>query len=416
MPKKARELGALAVSRIKDPGLHAVGGVAGLYLQVDPGGARSWILRITVGGRRRDIGLGGFPDVVLAGAREAARALRAKVAAGVDPVEERRTNRTAIQAAIASAKTFDECSEAYIGAQAAGWKNAKHAAQWKSTLATYASPIMGSMLVRDVEVAHVVRVLEPIWTTKTETATRVRQRIELVLDWATVRGYRTGLNPARWKANLDVLLPKPGKLAKVEHHAALAPADVPAFMVRLRAQAGTGARALEFCILTAARSGEVRGATWSEIDLAGKLWTIPAGRMKAGVEHRVPLSAPAIALLKRTDRIEGTDLVFPAVRKGQLSDMTLSAVVRRMGVAAVPHGFRSSFRVWCAEHTDYPREVAELALAHVNADRVESAYQRSDLLAKRAHLMEAWGVFCARPAPSANVIQIAKKPRRPAAR
>jgi integrase len=396
VPKKAIELGPLQVSRLRRPGLHAVGGVAGLQLQVSEGGARSWVLRVMVGAKRRDVGLGGFPDVTLATARDKARDAREKIAAGVDPVLEKQAARSALIASQVGAKTFGECAASYLKARSPEWKSAKHAAQWASTLQTYAAH-MTDMQVRDVGLPHVLAALEPIWTEKTETATRVRGRIEEVLDWATTRGYRDGVNPARWKGHLDNLLPKPRKVTKVEHHAALPAADVGTFMVALRRQAGTGARALEFAILCAARSGEVRGATWSEIDLEAAIWTIPGERMKVGKPHRVPLSPAALKLLKATQRMAGNDLVYPAMRGGQLSDMTLSAVLRRMEVPAVPHGFRASFKTWATECTSFPREVIEMALAHTLENKVEAAYQRGDLFEKRRKLMEAWAQFCAKP-------------------
>lgn len=415
MPKKVSEANALAVSRLKKPGRWAVGGVAGLCLQVTDSGARSWIYRTMIGGKRTEVGLGGFPDVTLAGAREAARAMRVQIKAGVNPVAEFKSKRSALQAAAAAEKTFDECAELFIEAKTPEWSNPKHAAQWTATLATYASPIMGKLLVRDIELAHVLDVLRPIWSTKNETATRVRGRIESVLDWASVNKYRDGLNPARWKGHLDHLLPKPSKVSKVEHHAALPINDVGAFMVRLRAMEGTGARCLEFAILTAARSGEVRGARWSEIDIKAKTWVVPAARMKMGREHRVPLSDAALALLKAQPKIDGNHLVFPAVRGGQLSDMTLSACMRRMKVDAVPHGFRSTFRDWASERTDTPRDVAEMALAHAIGDKVEAAYRRGDLFDKRTLLMQQWADFCGRAHKRATVSKLPAGKRNPAA-
>ena len=406
MGKKAKALGALDVARQTGPGLHFVGEVAGLALQVAPSGARSWILRIQIGGVRRDMGLGGFPDVTLAAARTAARVARQKAKEGIDPIDHGRAARSALRAANLTAKTFKECAIAYIAAHKPTWANAKHAAQWTSTLATYAYPVMGDMLVRDIALPHVLAVLEPIWGTKTETAKRLRGRVESVLDWATVREYRTGLNPARWKGHLDTLLAAPGKIANKEHHAAVPVLGIGAFMADLRKQAGTGARALEFTILTAARSGEVRGATRAEVDTEAKVWTVAAGRMKMRKEHRVPLSDAAIALLAALPRIGGNDLIFPAPRGGQLSDMTLTAVMRRMKVDAVPHGFRSTFRDWCAERTNYPREVAEMALAHTIGDKVEAAYRRGDLFEKRRSLMAEWASFLARTETPAKVVQL----------
>lgn len=393
-PKKAKELTALEVKRLTKPGLHAVGGVAGLYLQVTHSGARSWILRATVGKRRRDIGLGGYPDVPLAQAREKAREARELIKQGIDPVEQRKAARTALIAAQASRITFDQAAARFLSSKRHEFKNAKHAAQWESTLKTYASPIIGRLPVSEVELPHIVEILEPIWTTKTETASRLRGRIEAVLAWATVAGYRSGDNPARWKGHLDAVLPKPSKVAKVKNHRALPIDDMGAFMVALRKREGMAAKALEFLILTAARSGEVRGATWDEIDLKAKVWTIPAERMKAGKEHRVPLSDPAVALLEALPRLAGSPYVFPSARGGMLSDMALSALMKRMAVDAVPHGFRSTFRDWCAERTNYPREVAEMALAHTISDKVEAAYRRGDLFEKRRRLMADWARFC----------------------
>lgn len=411
MPKKAKERSAIEVSRLTAPGLWSVGGVAGLHLQVLPTGARSWVLRVVVGNRRRDMGLGGYPDVTLAQAREKAREARELIRQGVDPIERQRALVSAMKAAAAAALTFDQCGDAYIAAHESGWKNAKHGQQWRNTLKTYASPVMGALMVRDVALPHVLGVLEPIWRTKTETASRLRSRIELVLDWATARGYREGLNPARWRGHLDKLLPAPGRVAKADHHAALPVVKVGAMMKRLRAAEGMGARALEFAILTAARSGEVRGATWAEIDLDAKVWTVPAERMKAGKEHRVPLSDAAVSLLESLPRVKGVNYVFPAPRGGQLSDMTLTAVLRRLEVPAVPHGFRSTFRDWAAERTNYPREAAEMALAHAIGDKVEAAYRRGDLFEKRRLMMTDWATYCAKSAGTSTVAQIGQRRR-----
>lgn len=394
MVRRAQELGSLAVSRLREPGMHAVGGVSGLYLQVAPGGTRSWILRATVGTKRREMGLGAYPEVSLAMARDKARSARAQVEAGADPILERQRAASALRAAQAQAKTFDEAAAEFIKAKGDEWRSLKHGAQWAATLETYASPVIGRLLVGDVTQAHVLQILRPIWSTKTETATRVRGRIEQVLDWARVQGLREGENPARWRGHLDKLLAAPQKVAKVEHHAALPIDDAPAFMRALAQRHGTAALALRFLVLTAARSGEVRGARWSEINMADAVWTVPAERMKAHREHRVPLSPAALALLASLPRIDGVDLVFPAPRGGQLSDMALTAVMRRMDSPAVPHGMRSTFRDWAAERTHFPREVAEMALAHVIENKVEAAYRRGDLFAKRAELMAAWATFC----------------------
>jgi integrase len=374
------------------------------------------VLRVVVAGKRRDVGLGAYPGVTLAAAREKAAEARSLVRNGIDPVEQARAARSQLQAETAKALTFEQCAAAFIKAHREGWKNAKHAQQWQSTLAQWAFPKMGALLVRDVDQAHVLAVLEQpanpaqpegpnLWGGKTETASRVRGRIESVLAWATARGMRQGENPARWRGHLDKLLPKPSKVAKVEHHAALPVADMGAFMVRLRQMQGSGAKALEFAILTAARSGEVRGMTWAELDLQVGIWTVPASRMKAKKEHRVPLSNEALALIKAQPRIAETELVFAGAGGRMLSDMTLTATLRRMEVAATAHGFRSTFRDWAGERTAYPREVIEHALAHQLKDKAEAAYARGDLFDKRRRLMQDWSAFVdSVGAPSAEVI------------
>lgn len=394
MPKKAPELPALAVNRLRTPGLHAVGGVAGLHLQVAPGGARTWILRVVIAGKRRDMGLGGFPDVTLATAREKARAAREMVDKGIDPILHRKQAKSALAAQRAATKTFEECAREYIDAKSPEWSNPKHTQQWTNTLETYAYPTIGHLLVSDVGVAQVLGVLKPIWQDKTETASRLRGRIQVILDWATVQHYRQGPNPAQWKGHLDNLLANPGKVRRTKHHRALHIDAMPAFMDELRAQPGLGSRALEFGILTATRSGEVRGAQWPEIDMKARLWTIPGERMKSGREHRVPLSGAAAALLSGMTRAAGTQLLFSSTKGTALSDMTLTAVLRRMSTPAVPHGFRSTFRDWCSERTNFPNEVAEMALAHVIENKTEAAYRRGDLFDKRRQLMADWAKFC----------------------
>jgi len=401
---KAKELSALAVAKLTKPGMHAVGGVAGLYLFVSGSGARSWIARVTVDGKRREMGLGGFADVSLASAREKARAARGEVQQGIDPVAKRKQARSDRRARAATQKTFKQCAVAYIEAHEDAWRNAKHRAQWPSTFETYAYPTMGSVPVHEVTPAHVLEVLIPIWKTKTATATRLRGRMEQVLAWAAAAGLRQGDNPARWDGHLDQLLAAPSKIARAQHHPALQIDDVPKFIAALRQKDGISPRALEFVILTAARSGEVRGATWAEIDLEAAVWTVPAERMKAGREHRVPLSLSALQLLKTLPRIEGSDLVFPAPRGGMLSDMALTAITRRMpfkakdGRQCVPHGFRSSFRDWVSDRTNYPRDLAEQALAHALESKVEAAYRRGDALEKRRELMESWSAFTGKAA------------------
>ncbi len=408
MPRKARELSAIEVKRFsKAEGFHAVGGVDGLYLKVKDTGARSWILRAKVGDRRKDFGLGGHPDVTLEDARQRAREARELIRQGIDPLNAKRAAKDALRAAAARRMTFDEAATACHKSKSREFRNRKHAAQWKSTLDTYASPIIGSLPVEQVDLGHVVKVLEPIWETKVETASRLRGRIEAVLSWATVSGYRKGDNPARWHGNLSHVLAKPTKVRKVKHHAAMPWHELGKFMADLRTREGAAARALDFAILTAARSGEVRLARWDEIDLRAKLWTVPGERMKAAKSHRVPLSEPAIKLLKALPRFEGgSNYVFAAARGGPLSDMAISAVTRRMGVNAVPHGFRSTFKDWCRSSTAYPDEVSELALAHVSSDATRAAYARDELLPKRALLMRDWAKFCGTIPKKASITQI----------
>ncbi len=406
MPKKAKELKAIDVKRLTRQGLYSVGGVAGLHLQVKDSGARSWILRVTIGAKRRDIGLGGYPDVPLAAARDAAREAREQIRQGIDPVEARKAARTALMAAQAKELTFEQATILCHKSKTPAFRNIKHGSDWINSVKRYALPIIGKLPVADVELPHIIKILEPIWTTKTETATRVRQRIEAVLAWATVSGYRTGDNPARWRGNLEHALARPSKVRKVQHHAALPWQQIGGFMVDLREREGMAALALEFLILTAARSGEVRFATWDEIDLEGKIWTVPAERMKTEKAHRVPLPSPAVALLKALPRFEGSSYVFSGVRGGPLSDMSVSAVCRRMKVEAVPHGFRSTFKDWCRSSTSYADEVSELALSHVNSDATRAAYARDELLPKRARLMRDWAKYCETKAGTGELVPI----------
>lgn len=403
----------------------AVGGVSGLLLQITPTGAKTWLLRTLVGTKRREIGLGGYPEVPLADAREAARKAKAKIQAGIDPVEERKAARTALAAAQARGPTFKDAVDKYLAAKLDAFKNEKHRAQWEMTLKTYAGAKLDRMLVSEIGVQDVLRVLEPIWREKTETASRLRGRIEAVLSWSTVAGHRTGDNPAAWRGNLKELLPAPAKIANEENHPAVDLDDAPRWFAALRKREGMGSRALEFLTLTAARSGEVRGATWSEIDLASGLWAVPAARMKMRREHRVPLSVDAVALLKAQPRFNGSLLVFSAARGGQLSDMTLSATMRRIHEAdvaeggagfldrvskrpAVPHGLRSTFRDWVGERTNFPGEMAEVALAHKISNEVEAAYRRGDMLEKRRQMMSAWADFLSGRAFCGSVLQFAR--------
>ncbi|NIC39401.1 integrase arm-type DNA-binding domain-containing protein [Halomonas desiderata] len=406
MPKKARELSAVEVKRLTEPGLYAVGGVAGLQLQVSKTGARSWVLRVTVGAKRRDIGLGGYPDTPLTSAREKAREAREKIQQGIDPVAERRTLRSALLAQQVRDITFEQCAAQVIKKKQAESRNAKHAQQWENTLKAYAYPVLGKMAIADVDLAHVLKVLKPEWETKTETMTRLRQRIEAVIAWATVHGHRSGDNPARWKGNLDAILPKPSKVTKVKHHKALPIDDMGEFMASLRQQKGTAARCLEFVILTATRSNEARGATWDEIDLANRVWVIPANRMKAEKEHRVPLSDRAVALLESLPRV--SEAVFSSRRGRPLSENSMSGVLKRMDVGATVHGFRSTFRDWAAERTSYPHHVCEMALAHTIKNAAEAAYRRGDLMEKRAKLMQDWAKFCGTIQPKGEVVPLRK--------
>lgn len=397
MPRKAKDLTALEVSRLTTPGNHAVGGVTGLYLYVNEAQGRSWVLRITVAGKRKHLGLGGYPSVTLAQARDKAREARELVVKGVDPIQERKAAASALRAQQATRRTFEEVASAFVTFQEAAWKNAKHRKQWSSTLEAYAHPIIGRLPVDEITEQHVISVLEPIWSQKNETASRLRGRIESVLDWARVRGHRDGENPARWKGHLDKVFPAPSQVRRVRHFQALPVKEVPAFLTRLGSQKGVSALALKFLVLTAARSGEVRGAAWDEVDFLHGVWTIPASRMKAKREHRVPLSDAALAVLgeARARQAPGTTrLIFCNQNGGMLSDMSMTALMRKMELGAVPHGFRSTFRDWVGELTNFPSDLAEIALAHVLPNKTEAAYRRGDALEKRRGMMEAWALHC----------------------
>ncbi len=407
MPK----LTAVKVRSETKPGLHGDGGGLALQVKTDPKGkwiARSWVFRYKLNGKARYLGLGSTSDVSLADAREKAAEARKLIRAGLDPIDERRRAEAEARSA-AGLTTFAEVAAAYIAAHEPSWKNPKHRQQWRNTLETYATPVLGEISVAAIGVGEVTRVLEPIWRDKPETASRLRGRIEQVLDYATARGWRKGDNPARWKGHLDNLLPARGKLARVEHHAALPWREVGAFMAELNGQPGIAAKALAFTILTASRTSETVGATWREIDLANKVWTIDGRRMKAGREHRVPLSNAALAILKDM-QIGGTKPdapVFPGGRAGRpLSTAAMSALLARMGRDVTVHGFRSTFRDWCGEATNYPREVAEAALAHTLRDATEAAYRRGDALEKRRKLMADWAVYCARPTAVGEVVAL----------
>jgi integrase len=389
----AGKLTGVAVKRTRKRGMYGDG--FGLYLQVAEGGSKSWVLRFKINGGPRHFGLGPTHAVSLAQARIRAADARRLLLDGHDPIAARHAARAAARLANARTMTFDECAAAYIKAHRAGWKNAVHAAQWSSTLETYVSPVFGSLPAQAIDTSLVMRVIEPLWTTKPETAGRLRGRIETILDWARVRGYRTGENPARWKGHLDHLLPARSKVRKVAHHAALPYAEIGNFMIELRQIDSVPARALEWMILTATRTSETLNATWSEIDLDDAVWTIPGERMKGGKAHRVPLSDAALTLLKGMQAIITGNYVFPG-RNGNkpLSNMALLMVLRRMKRGDLTgHGFRSTFRVWCAEQTNFPSEVAEAALAHSVSDKVIAAYVRTTFFDRRRKLMEAWSTY-----------------------
>jgi integrase len=397
------------------PGIYGDG--HGLWLRVVTAKRRAWLFRYSRHGKVREMGLGGFPDVSLATARDKAQAARELLANDIDPIDQRAEARQAQEAQAACAVTFAEAAKAYIEAHEAGWRNAKHAAQWRSTIKTYAAPALGKMACSAIETADVLKVLKPIWSKKPETATRLRGRLEMILTYAKAQRWRSGENPAVWRGHLQVMLPARSKIAPVVHHAALDWQDAPTFMQDLRARDGMGARALEFAILTAARSGEVRGAQWSEIDLDRAEWIIPAERMKAGEPHRVPLSEPVLAILREMAALkDGSGLVFRGQRKcTPMSDMTLTAVLRRMGKGDLTaHGFRSTFRDWAAESTHHPNHVVEQALAHTIGSAVEAAYRRGDLIAKRRALMDEWAAYLAHRAAQKIVLLSpgARKPRR----
>jgi integrase len=368
----------------------------GLYLQVGATGTRSWIFRFTLGGRERAMGLGPAHDVTLAEAREKAAQCRRLKRDGIDPIDARDAERNRALLDAAKAITFKDAADSYIQAHGAGWRNAKHADQWRNTLKTYVEPVFGSLPVQGVDVGLVLKAIEPMWTSKPETAGRVRGRIEAILDWATARGYRQGENPARWRGHLENLLPSRAKVRQVEHHAALPYDEIGAFILALREQNGVAARALEFLILTAARTGEVIGAHWDEVDLGEAIWTVPADRMKGRKSHRVPLSPPVLAIVKSIQDVHDGDFLFPGGKHSSpLSNMSMLALLKRMGrVDLTAHGFRSSFRDWVAEQTSYPSELAEMALAHTISNRVEAAYRRGDLFEKRRRLMNEWARFC----------------------
>jgi len=402
MAKRVDRLTDRTVKALQSAGYHADGN--GLYLCVKPSGAKSWILRYMIGGKAREMGLGGYPVFGLADARKKRDSERKRVSEGVDPIATREALQVAGKRekaiALARGTTFNDCASRFLSAKSIEWSNLKHRKQWQATLDTYAAPVFGELPVQVVDTDLVMKALTPLWTEKTETASRLRGRIEAVLDWATVSKFRSGENPARWRGNLDKLLPKPGKIAKVEHHPALPYRDVNAFLQLLAPLEATAARALEIVIYTALRTGEVIGAKWNEINLDAGVWIVPAERMKMKKEHRVPLSAPAVRVLQNLHALRINDCVFPSPnstdgRPRPLSNMAMLTLLKRMKRTDItPHGFRSTFRDWAAEQTNFPREIAEASLAHSNNNATEAAYQRGDFFEKRAQLMNAWAKHC----------------------
>jgi integrase len=393
--RKVNRLRALELEKLPAPGFYADGG--GLYLQVSSNGARSWVFRYRAAGKLRDLGLGPLRLVPLAVARSKAIDAARLHLGGVDPIDAKRARQAKAQVEAARAVTFWEVAESYVEAHRAGWRNEKHAAQWLATLNAYAKPIAGELAVSSIDTPIVVKILDPIWRTKSETAARLRGRIESILDFAKARGQREGENPARWRGHLDQLFPARGKVARVVHHPALPWRELPAFYTALADQAGIAADALRFTILTAARTGETLGATWPEIDLERAVWTIPAGRMKAHRDHRAALSDQAIEILRRAHGLRSGDdgFVFRGQKRGApLSNMACLAVLKRMKRCDLTtHGFRSTFKDWATEATSFPNEAVELALAHAIGDKVEAAYRRGDLLERRFELARSWGDF-----------------------
>lgn len=402
MPKLAKQLTAIEVKRLEKAGFHAVGTVSGLGLNITKEGTKSWVFRIAYGGQRRKMGLGGYPAVTLAQAIEGARRLKNEISTGVDPIQAKKTIKSNLIADRAKARTFEECAELFLATRT--FTNKKHGKQWESTLKTYAYPFIGKLLVGDIGIANIKAVLDPIWKTKTETASRVQGRIKSIIDYAIVSGYRDKSNPALWDGFLDSIYQSPKKLKVVEHMDSLPYSKLHDFILALRKHDTISAKALEFLILTAVRSDSVRSATWSQIDLDTKVWTVPKAFTKTKKrDHTVPLSTQAIELLNSLERFEDTDLLFPSATLKKLSDSTISKLMRDMYTSkeftdkAVPHGFRSTFRVWCLEQTTYSSELAELSMMHEVGDSVYKAYQRSDGLERRRTIMQDWSNFANNP-------------------
>jgi len=402
MPKIANALTAIEVKRLSKPGFHAVGTVPGLVLSITTKGSKSWVYRVSYAGDRRKMGLGGYPSVTLSGAIDKARQISDEINSGIDPIAVKRTKKSQMIAEHAKAKTFKECAEMFLATRT--FTNKKHGKQWESTLKTYAYPHIGSMLIGDIGIANIKAVLDPIWKDKTETASRVQGRIKKIIDFAIVSGYRDKANPAVWDGFLDSIYQSPKKLKNVEHMDSMPYSNTHEFLLALRKHKAISAKALEFLILTVVRSDSIRSATWKQVDLESKVWTVPKAftKTKKG-DHTVPLSTHAINLLENLPTIEGTDLIFPSVTLKKMSDNTISKLMRDMRAnrefkdEAVPHGFRSTFRVWCLEKTTYSSELAELSMMHIVGDSVYKAYQRSDGLERRRDIMQDWSNFINKP-------------------
>jgi integrase len=413
MARTLNRLSALKVARAKQPGMYADGG--GLYLRVAEGGSKQWVFRYAAGTRDRDMGLGPVHTLTLPEAREKAREARLLRLEGIDPIEAKRARMAALKAADARAMTFKQCAEGFIKDNEASWTSARHRQEWVGSLVRLVYPTLGSLPVAAIDTPLVLKALKPIWEKTPETASRVRGRIENVLGWATVHHYRAVDNPARWGGLLEHALPARSKIAKVEHHAALPYGEIGAFMAKLREDSGVAAACLQFITLTAARLDEARSATWDEIDLPNRIWIVPARRMKADKEHRVPLSAGAVTVLEQMQEIRQNDYVFPGRLEGRpIGDNTIWRLAKEAAGSDITiHGLRSSFRDWAAERTSFPREVAELALAHSIPNAVEAAYRRGDLFEKRRKLMDAWAAYCAKIETDAGKVVALARARTP---
>ena len=407
MPRQAKALTAIQVNRLSEPGFHAVGGQPGLLLRIKPSGSRQWVLRYMMGGKRQDMGLGGFPAVTLAQARERARDQRDLIFQGINPVDQRRQRQAELRAEAETRITVKDAWTAFWRDRSAGLA-AGTRRHWENSVNRYALPAIGNMLVADVDLRHVESALRPIWETKTETASKLRGRLEALFSWATVKGYRTGDNPARWQSGLKELLPPPSRVANAKHHRALDIDQAPEFISALRNVGGNAARCLELVVLAGVRSGEGRAARWEQFDLDAGLWSIPAEQMKMKRDHVVPLPDAAISLLERLRGDQSEGIVFTNSKGGMLSDMALLSVLRRMEWAdrTTVHGFRAVFKSWSVERTDIPDFVSEMALAHSVGDNIMKAYQRSDLMAKRRRLMREWSAFLGYTEAGAKVVQM----------